>query len=103
VLKNGGYLRIRMPNRWGYAALAASLIPNKFHSKVTSVVQDGRKEEDVFPTLYQCNSISKLRGAMQKIGFVCAVQGYEAERLTCHFQKSPILLVSCINVSHLAS
>ena len=57
VLRNGGYLCIRTPNRWSYVAIAATLIPNRFHSKVTTFVQDGRKEEDVFPTVYRCNSI----------------------------------------------
>lgn len=79
VLKNGGYLCIRTPNRWGYVALAATVIPNKYHSKVTSVVQDGRKEEDVFPTVYRCNSTRKIRKIMKKNGLDCVVYGYEAE------------------------
>jgi len=33
VLKNDGYLYIRTPNRWSYIVLAATLIPNKYHSK----------------------------------------------------------------------
>jgi len=50
-------------------ALFARLITNKYHSKVISVVQDGRKEEeDMFPTVYQCNSIWKLKSAMKKCG-----------------------------------
>jgi hypothetical protein len=46
---------------------------------VTSAVQDRRKEEDVFPTLYKCNSIRKLKNVMKKNGFECVVYGYEAE------------------------
>ena len=79
VLSNGGYLCIRTPNRCSYIAVAATLIPNKYHSKVTSVVQDGRKEEDVFPTVYKCNSIRKLKNIMKKNSFECVVYGYEAE------------------------
>lgn len=87
VLKSGGYLCIRTPNRWGYPAVAAKLIPNKYHSKVTSFVQDGRKEEDVFPTLYRCNSIPKLRNVMERNGFECLVYGYEPEPSYLSFSK----------------
>jgi SAM-dependent methyltransferase len=79
VLKDGGYLCIRTPNRWSYVALAASLIPNKYHSKVTSVAQEGRKEEDVFPTLYRCNTARKLEAMMKKMGIEGVAYGYEAE------------------------
>jgi ubiquinone/menaquinone biosynthesis C-methylase UbiE len=79
VLRNGGYVCIRTPNRWSYISLAARLIPNQWHSKVTSAVQDRRKEEDVFPTVYKCNSIRKLKSIMTKNGFDSVVYGYEAE------------------------
>lgn len=79
VLKNGGILCVRTPNRWNYIAIAATLIPNKAHAKVLSVVQDGRKEEDVFPTFYRCNTVGKLKKIMKKNGFSSVVYGYEAE------------------------
>jgi len=79
VLKPGGYICIRTSNRWNYIALFATLIPNKFHTKVTAIVQDGRKDEDVFPTLYKCNSIRKIRKIMKMNGLECVVYGYEAE------------------------
>ncbi|HMQ70824.1 MAG: class I SAM-dependent methyltransferase [Candidatus Competibacter sp.] len=79
VLKHNGLLCIRTPNRWSYIALAATVIPNKYHSKVTSIVQDGRKDEDVFPTVYKCNSVKRLRRIMNKNGFEHVVYGYEAE------------------------
>ncbi len=87
VLKDGGYLCIRTPNRWSYVTIAATLIPNKYHSRVLSVVQSGRKEEDVFPTVYKCNSIRKLKNIMTKSGMDCAVYGYEAEPSYCAFSK----------------
>jgi SAM-dependent methyltransferase len=79
VLRNGGYLCLRTPNRWSYIAIAATLVPNKYHSKVTSVVQYGRKGEDVFPTVYKCNSIQKIKKIMTKNGFESVVYSYEAE------------------------
>ena len=87
VLKDGGFLCIRTPNRWSYIAIAATLIPNKHHSKVTSAVQEGRQEEDVFPTVYKCNSIGKLKSIMKKNGFDCIVYGYEAEPSYLSFSK----------------
>ncbi|MFO1431384.1 MAG: class I SAM-dependent methyltransferase [Candidatus Competibacteraceae bacterium] len=87
VLKNGGYLCIRTPNRWSYIALIATLIPNKYHSKVVSFAQDGRKEEDIFPTFYRCNSIGKIRNLMKKKGFECVVYGYEAEPSYLSFSR----------------
>ena len=87
VLKNGGYLCIRTPNRWNYIAIVAILILNKYHSKVTSIVQNGRKEEDVFPAVYKCNSIRKLKNIMKKNGLECVVYGYESEPSYLSFSK----------------
>ena len=88
VLKNGGYLCIRTPNRWSYVALAASIVPSKHHSKVVLAVQDSnRTEEDVFPTLYKCNSVRKLKSTMKKNGLDCVVYGYEAEPSYFAFSK----------------
>ena len=87
VLKNGGYLCIRTPNRWSYIALFATIVPNKYHSKVTNFVQDSRKEEDVFPTVYKCNSIGKIKNMMKKHGFDCVVYGYESEPAYLSFSK----------------
>ena len=79
VLKRGGYYCFRTPNAWSYIAIIAKIIPNKYHSKITSIVQDSRMEEDVFPTLYRCNTIGKLKRLMKKNGFDYEVYGYEAE------------------------
>ena len=87
VLKNGGYCCIRTTNQWSYIAIAATFIPNKYHSKVTSVVQDGRKQEDVFPTVYKCNSIQKIKNIMKENGIEGVVYGYEAEPSYLSFSR----------------
>lgn len=87
VLKNGGYLCIRTTNQWSYVAIAATLIPNKYHSKVTSAVQDSRKEEDVFPTVYKCNSIQKIKNIMKKNDIEGVVYGYEPEPSYLSFSR----------------
>lgn len=56
VLKPGGWLCVMTPNKWGYVAIAASVIPNKMHARMLSNVQPGRKAEDVFPTRYLLNT-----------------------------------------------
>ena len=88
ALKPGGVVCVRTPNRWGYVALAASAIPNRLHARVTARVQDGRKEEDVFPTLYRCNSVRAVRRAMTAAGFDATVYGYGAEPGYLAFSKA---------------
>lgn len=87
TLKDGGLFCIRTPNRWSYIAIAATLIPNKYHSKVTSVVQEGRKEQDVFRTFYKCNSIRKIKHILKRHNFDSVVYGYEAEPSYLSFSK----------------
>jgi SAM-dependent methyltransferase len=92
TLKDRGYFCIRTPNRWSYIAFFATVIPNRYHSRVISFVQDGRKEEDVFPTVYKCNSIRRLKDMMKNHGFEYVVYGYEAEPSYLSFSKNAYLL-----------
>jgi SAM-dependent methyltransferase len=88
VLQRGGNICIRTPNSWNYLALFSRLIPNRYHSKVTAVVQDTRKEEDVFPTYYRCNTVSKIRSMLNIYGFgINVVYRYEAEPSYLSFSK----------------
>jgi len=87
VLKSGGYLCIRTPNLWGYVSLLSKFIPDKYHSSIVEKVQEGRHEEDVFPTYYQCNSIYRMRAVLDKYGFQHAVYGYEVEPAYLSFSK----------------
>ena len=68
VLRNGGYLCIRTANSWNYITFFSKFIPNKHHSRVLKRVQDHRSEEDVFPTHYRCNTITKLRSLLNNYG-----------------------------------
>jgi len=79
VLRPGGYLCIRTPNVLSYVGLASKIIPNRFHALVAAKVQGARKQEDVFPTRYACNTKWKLRRLLRKYGFDACVFGYEAE------------------------
>jgi SAM-dependent methyltransferase len=87
VLRNGGYLCIRTPNLLSYVSLFSKLIPNKYHSRVLQRVQDRRKEEDVFPTIYRCNTIWRIKAKMKQYGFDSVVYGYEAEPSYLSFSR----------------
>lgn len=56
VLKPGGWIVVRTPNRYGYLKFAASIVPNKAHNKALEHVQPHRKAVDTFPTYYRLNS-----------------------------------------------
>jgi SAM-dependent methyltransferase len=87
VLRSGGVLCIRTPNRWNYIALLSRLVPNRRHAQVLAKAKPGLAEEDVFPTLYRCNSLPALRRALAGHGFEAVVYGYEAEPSYLSFSK----------------
>lgn len=61
VLKPGGWLAARTPNKWGLIGLGARAVPNHLHTKVLSRLQPGRKAMDVFPVEYHMNTRRELR------------------------------------------
>jgi len=87
VLKPGGYLCIRTYNVWNYVGIAARLIPNKYHAAVTGKVQGSREEEDVFPTLYRCNTRRKVQRALEAQGFKAYVYTFQAEPSYLRFSR----------------
>lgn len=89
VLKPGGVLCLRTPNRWSYPAVAARLIPNRLHAKVVARAQGDRKEEDVFPTVYRCNTAGAIRRQCRRTGLECCVYSIEGE--PSYLQFSPLL------------
>jgi len=87
VIKPGGYLCVRTSNAWGYAGIFSRLIPNRFHAKILSKVQNERKEEDVFPTYTTCNTPRKMRAFLDKSNFDYVVYTHEAEPAYLHFSR----------------
>lgn len=61
VLKPGGWLCARTPNRFSLLAMVTSLVPNRLHARILKCVQPHRQVEDIFPTRYGMNSFSRLR------------------------------------------
>jgi SAM-dependent methyltransferase len=79
VLRPGGCLCLRTANARSLVGLAARLIPNRLHARVLQVAQHGRKAQDVFPTVYRCNTRKLLHAALQRAGFQAVTYGYEGE------------------------
>lgn len=64
VLKPGGRYVFITPNRYDYASIIASLVPNALHPMIVKATE-GRAEHDTFPTQYKSNSrreIDRLAG-----------------------------------------
>lgn len=87
VLVDGGYLCVRTTNSLGYVGIGSRLVPNRLHSTLLSRLQGSRKEEDVFPTLYRCNTIRSVRRLMNAHGFRAAVYGHTHEPTYLRFSK----------------
>lgn len=69
VLRPGGYFLARTAHAWGYVSIFSRLIPRRLHAKVIAGTQDDRKEEDVFPTFYRCNTRRSLLQLFDNFGF----------------------------------
>lgn len=61
ILRPGGWICARTPNRWGLIALPARLVPNRLHDAVLARVQPGKQARDTFPTRYRLNTTVALR------------------------------------------
>lgn len=87
ILKPGGYLCIRTPNLLSYFGLVSRLVPNRGHVPVLRRVKERVLEQDVFPTVYRCNTIPAIRRMMERYGFDHAVYGHEAEPAYLSFSR----------------
>ncbi len=79
VLRPGGVICLRTTNRFGYPALAAQVIPESLHGRVLRMAQPDRASEDIFPTLYRCNSRRALAGYLRALDPEAYVGGVWAE------------------------
>jgi SAM-dependent methyltransferase len=61
VLRPGGFICARTPNRYGYVATAARLLPDRLYGFILSKAQPGREDHDKFPVRYRLNEPRSLR------------------------------------------
>lgn len=67
VLKPGGVLLFKTPNRFHYMPLIAQFTPHWFHAWVNE--RRGRETADTFPTHYRLNSRGAVSSRARKSGF----------------------------------
>ena len=79
VIRPGGWLCARTPNRWGYIGLGARVVPNHRHVDVLGRLQPHRHERDVFPTRYRLNTRAALRKHFPPDRFDDHTYGFNAE------------------------
>jgi SAM-dependent methyltransferase len=87
ILRPGGHICIRTPNVLSYFGLMSRLVPTKQHTSVLGKVKDGVQDQDVFPTLYRCNTLRSVRKMLTKYGFEHYVYGYDAEPSYLSFSR----------------
>lgn len=68
VLKPGGVLLFKTPNKWHYMPTIARMTPHAFHQFVNRL--RGRSEVDTFPTRYRTNTRGDVEWLAAKAGFV---------------------------------
>lgn len=61
VLKPGGWLCARTPNKYGYVSLATRLVPNRLHVAVLRHVSPEKQAQDIFPTVFKMNSVRDIK------------------------------------------
>jgi SAM-dependent methyltransferase len=87
LLKPGGWLAARTPNKWGMIGVGARAVPNSLHVRVLDRLQPGRKAEDVFPVRYSMNTRRDLERLFA--GHGVHVYGHASE--PTYFGRSPAL------------
>jgi SAM-dependent methyltransferase len=79
LLKPGGWICARTPNRFGYIALANRLTPESVSNAILKTAQPERREKDVFPAFYRLNTRTALRKCFPTSRFEHFVYGWDAE------------------------
>ncbi|MDI6623186.1 MAG: class I SAM-dependent methyltransferase [Brevundimonas sp.] len=78
ILAPGGTILAITPNKYGYVAVAASIVPNPLHVAVLKLVQPGKLAEDTFPTRYRMNTRRDLERAFGALSYFLRASGPSA-------------------------
>jgi len=86
VTKPGGWIAAATANKWGYVAIASSLVPNRHHVAAKSKISPDVADVDVFPTAYLMNTPGTLRALFgSRARLWCYTQSAEP---SYHFNNS---------------
>ena len=88
ILRPGGMICARTPNRYGYPKFFTGLVPNRLHAKALRFVQPGgRTSEDIFPTAFKMNSVRQVRRLFKG----CEVSWYRDSAEPSYYFGSEVL------------
>ena len=87
VLKPLGWVCARTPNRHGYIAMGARIVPNTLHSRLLRRLQPGRQSHDTFPTLYRMNTRKQITAVFPVSHYLDCTYGFDSE--PAYFGRSP--------------
>lgn len=79
IVRPGGWICARTPNRWGAIAVPARAVPNQLHVAVLARVQPDKQTRDTFPTFYRLNTPTALRRAFPPARFRHCSYTHESE------------------------
>jgi ubiquinone/menaquinone biosynthesis C-methylase UbiE len=68
VLKPGGRILVLTPNLFSYKSLVARFTPHAFHHAMGRVRYGGGHEDDMYPTVFRCNTAGRLRRLARENG-----------------------------------
>jgi SAM-dependent methyltransferase len=90
VVRPGGLVFLKTPNRLHYVSLIARLSPHAFHVWVNRL--RGRAEEDTFPTYYRMNTATSVASLSGRLGLECEFRRFEG-RPEYLKQSAPLFLM----------
>jgi SAM-dependent methyltransferase len=79
VLRPGGWICARTPNRHGYIGIGGRLVPNAFHVAALRLLQPDKHPEDTFPTQYRLNTPKQIRRWFAPAGFQMIIYSHDSE------------------------
>ena len=79
ILRPGGWICARTPNKYCLISLVTRLIHNSRHSRILGVAQPERKSIDVFPTVFKLNTKRDIAAWFDPDTFDNFTYRYEAE------------------------
>jgi SAM-dependent methyltransferase len=79
IVKPGGWLCARTPNKWGLIGMGARTVPNAFHVRALRRLQPERRDIDVFPTVYRLNTRAAFEKHLPRTSWDHLLYGWDGQ------------------------
>lgn len=79
IVKPGGWLCARTPNKWGLTGIGVRIVPESIHDRLLRRLWPGRNDVDVFPKHYRLNTMAAIRRAFPERDWTHCSYGYGGE------------------------